>query len=118
MRKVLLCLLALSALGRVAFADTCTGTTTVQSSGSTQVLAAGDVQGGRHYLLIQNLGSPAVFCSIGADATTSSGYYIQQYGSLLMEGFMAPNGVVISVPSAAVNCIAASTTASVTVCDY
>lgn len=118
MRKLLLCLLALMALSRVALADTCTGTVTVQSSGSTQVLASSDVIGGRHYLLLQNLGTPAVFCSIGTDATTSSGYYLQQYGSLLMEGIMAPNGVVISVPSAAVNCIAASATASVTACDY
>lgn len=102
-----------------AVADTCTGTTNVSST-STTVLASSDVIGGRNYLLIQNIGATDVFCAIGETATTSKGFKLLSLGSgsLVFLSVAGPNGAVKAVPSGAVNCITASSTTNVSVCDY
>jgi hypothetical protein len=102
-----------------AFADTCTASVSVTTA-STKVLDGNDVMGGRHYLLVQNIGAQNVFCTIGETATTSKGFLLETtgHGSLLFQAFLGSNGVSYTVPTQQVNCIAAASTSIVSVCDY
>lgn len=118
MKKLFLALF-LCCFARAAFADSCTSSVAVTTA-STQVLPASDVSGGRHFLLIQNIGGDDAYCAIGTAASTTSGFKLATTGagSILLQSYTAPNGIVIGVPSAALNCAAAATSTTITVCDY
>lgn len=119
MRNLIIALAALLLISANAFADTCTGTVNVTSA-STTVLPASDVVGGRHFLLIQNIGAVDANCAIGETATTSKGFVLKATGngSVLFQATQGANGVFIAGPNGAVNCITASSTTNISVCDY
>lgn len=118
MKRLFLALIFCCA-ARVAFADTCSGSVSITTA-STQVLPASDVVGGRHFLLVQNIGGDDAYCALGTAASTTSGFKLATTGagSLLLQSYTAPNGVVIGVPTVELNCAAASTSTVITVCDY
>lgn len=118
MRRLLLFLL-LCGFTKVAFADSCTSSISITTA-STQILPASDVVGGRHFLLVQNIGGDDAYCALGTSASTTSGFKLATTGagSLLLQSYTAPNGVVIGVPTAQLNCAAAATSTVITVCDY
>lgn len=119
MKNLILAFIFTLALVGYAQADTCTGTVNVTTA-STNIVAASDVSGGRHYLLLQNIGAVDVQCTIGETATTSKGFILSAvgHGSILFSSAQGPNGVFISVPNQAVNCITGSSTSNVSICDY
>lgn len=117
MKRIFLALALALACFSTARADTCTDGVAVTTA-STQIVPASDVVGGRHFLFLQNIGAEAVYCAIGATATTSNGVLLQTGGSFLLEQTQGPSGSFKPVPSGAVNCITGASSTTVLVCDY
>jgi hypothetical protein len=120
MKKLLSICAAVLALAGVARADTNGTSTTSVTTASTKVLSANDVVGGRHYLFFQNLGSVTVNCTIGvsAGATTTTGISLIAGNAYLAPAIQGPTGVFAGPPNGEIDCIAASSTAPVTVISY
>ena len=112
-------------------------TVNVAATSSTQVLAANDLgSGGRHFLCLQIVNTPAaaagVFanCNIGGAASATSGIQLNSafIGSATLGSYPAniycwpPSQLSAKtfpiVPSGAVNCFGTNSTTNVTACDY
>lgn len=93
---------------------------TTVTTASTKVLDANDLPTGRHYLFLQNLSATVqVTCTIGATAATATtGIQLPAGASYYAPSVTGAAGVVYGPPNGEIDCIAASTTASVTVISY
>lgn len=127
MKKLLISLLLLPALcwATPSGYGTCTKTTSVTTA-STQVIVADDVPGGRHYLLVQNIGANPVYCALGTrnEATASNGFLLPAAsstasgGSWLMHSYEGPNGIFYPAPMDDLACIATGGSSTVVSCDF
>lgn len=120
---LLLALPTIAASAQVNGTGTCTIGVPIGSSSCTQVFAAKDVAGGRHYVLLQCVGANNCYCAIGTNGQGTAN------AGLSTDGIqVGPNGLSwvlgafpagpVNIPLGDVCCRTASSTSEIIGCDF